>query len=272
MKTEMGMLELKDGQICYEIAGEGEALVLSHAGFVDSGMWNDQWEPFAESYRVIRYDMRGYGKSSKVDGAIARRDDLHQLLNHLKVDKAHLLGCSMGGAIIIDYALEHPERVLSLIPVSAVPDGFEMRGEVPPEIPQLFAAAKNHDYDRQTELQLRLWVDGPYRQPDQVNPKVRERAAQMSKIPVENATFINVDTQPLKPLDPPAVKRLGSIQVPTLILVGALDNPEIVRAADLMQFAIPGAKSAVINDTAHVPNMEKPDEFNEIVMNFLSGI
>ena len=74
MKTETGYVELKDGKIYYEVTGEGEPLVLSHAGFVDSGMWDDQWKPFAENYRVIRYDMRGYGKSSKLDAPVVRRD------------------------------------------------------------------------------------------------------------------------------------------------------------------------------------------------------
>ncbi len=94
-----------------------------------------------------------------------RRDDLHYLLDHLKVEKAHLLGCSMGGEIVIDYTLEHPERVLSLIPVSAVPSGFQMQGKPPDELMQMMEAAQKGDLKRESELQIRVWVDGPFRQP-----------------------------------------------------------------------------------------------------------
>ncbi len=271
MKTETGYIELKDGKIYYEVAGEGETLVLSHAGFVDSGMWDDQWQPFAGKYRVIRYDMRGYGKSSKLDHPVVRRDDLGALLDHLKVEKAHLLGCSMGGEIVIDYTLEHPERVLSLIPVSAVPTGFQMQGEPPKELMQMIEAAQKGDLEGQSELQMRVWIDGPYRQPDQVDPAVRKHAAKMNMIPVENATFMKADSQAFKPLNPPAVQQLDTIKVPTLIIAGALDNSEIVRAADVMQSAIPYSKKLIITEAAHVPNMEKPAEFNKAVLDFLAA-
>jgi len=271
MKTETGMLEFDGGKIYYEVAGEGETLVLSHAGFVDSGMWDDQWQAFAEQYRVIRYDMRGYGKSSKLEKPVVRRDDLHKLLEHLKVENTHLLGCSMGGEIVIDYTLEHPERVLSLIPVSAVPSGFQMQGKPPDELMQMIDAAQKGALERESELQIRVWVDGPYRQPEQVNSDVRKHAAKMNKTPVEAGTFMKADAQPLKPLDPPAAGRLGSIKVRVLIIAGALDNAEIVRAADVMQAAIPQAKKLIISETAHVPNMEKPAEFNKVVLDFLAA-
>ena len=156
MKTETGYVELKDGKIYYEVAGEGDTLVLSHAGFVDSGMWDDQWKPFAEKYRVIRYDMRGYGKSSKLDAPVVRRDDLNSVLDHLKVEQAHVLGCSMGGEIVIDYALEHPERVLSLIAVSAVPSGFQMQGKPPDELMQMMEATQKSDLKHPRMLNARF--------------------------------------------------------------------------------------------------------------------
>ncbi len=271
MKTETGYVELADGKIYYEVAGEGQALVLSHAGFIDSGEWDDQWAAFAEKYRVIRYDMRGFGKSSKLEAPIVRREDLGHVLDHLKVEQAHLLGCSMGGAIIIDYALEHPERVLSLIPVSAVPGGFQMQGKPPDELMQMMEAAKKGDLETESELQIRVWVDGPSRKPDQVDAKVREHASKMNMIPVKNQTFMKADSQELNPLNPPAIQQLDTIKVPTLIIAGALDNSEIVRAADVMQKAIPHAKKLIIKEAAHVPNMEKPAEFNKAVLDFLAA-
>lgn len=271
-KTQKGYIELSDGKIYYEVAGEGETLVLCHAGFVDSGMWDGQWGAFAQQYRVIRYDMRGYGKSSVLDAPVSRREELGVVLDHLKVEKAHLLGCSMGGEVVIDYTLEHPEQVTALIAVSAVPNGFEMQGEPPAELMEMIQAAQQGDLEKVRDLQIRLWVDGPSRKPEQVDRMVRERAAGMNKITVENGTFMKADMQPLNPLNPPAAGRLGSINIPTLVIAGALDNTEIVRATNVMQKSITGAQKVIMANTAHVPNMEKPNEFNMAVLDFLSKV
>jgi pimeloyl-ACP methyl ester carboxylesterase len=272
MQTESGYLQLDGGRLYYEAAGAGDALVLAHAGFVDSRMWDGQWEAFAEGYHVIRYDMRGYGKSDRLSGPVNRRDELLALLGHLGVERAHLLGCSMGGAVMIDFALEHPEAVISLIPVSAVPSGFPMQGEPPPNLLAMMAAVQQGDLERASELQLRIWVDGMFREPEQVDPAVRERAAVMNRIAVRNQTWMVADSQDIAPLTPPAVERLREFHMPVLALVGALDHPEILRAADVMAAGMPDARKAVIPDTAHVPNMEKPAEFNRLVLDFLRGV
>jgi pimeloyl-ACP methyl ester carboxylesterase len=263
-----GFIGLGDGKMYYEMAGAGPTLVFSHAGFVDSGMWDAQWEEFTKSYRVIRYDMRGYGKSDPVKAPISRRADLYRLLRHLNVQRATLVGCSMGGEISLDFTLEHPEQVSRLVLVSTVPGGFEFQGEPPPDVLAMMEAAQAGDLARTSELQIEIWVDGPFRQSGQVDPKVRQRAAEMNAIPVNNQTWAKADIQPL---DPPAMKRLNEARVPTLVIAGAVDNPEILRAADVLAKGIAGAKKVIIPDTAHVPNMEKPEEFNRILRDFLKG-
>jgi 2-hydroxy-6-oxonona-2,4-dienedioate hydrolase len=212
--------------------------------------------------------MRGYGKSDPANAPVCRRDDLYQLLKQLDVNKAHFMGCSMGGEIVIDFTLEHPDMVSKLVAVSATPSGFELLGEPPPHLLEMMDAAQKGDVERTSELQIRIWVDGMYRQPEQVDPTVRERAAAMNIIPVKNKTWF-MESQPLNPLKPPAVERLGDIQVPTLLVVGALDHPEILRAADVMEKTISGAQQVVIPEAAHVPNMEAPMLFNQAVIDFL---
>ncbi len=271
-KTTTGHVNLNDGKLYYEVGGEGETLVLNHAGFVDSGMWDSQWDDLTRHYHVIRFDMRGYGKSDDVSAPIVRREDLHRLLQLLNVERAHLLGCSMGGEIVVDFALEHPEMVSSLILVSTVPGGFEMQGAPPQNLLDMMEAVKEGNLERASELQIRIWVDGDYRKPEQVDPAVRQRAAEMNRIAVANGTWTKADMQPASPLDPPAAKRLNEIQCPTLIIVGALDNPEILRAADVMASEIPNAQKVIISDAAHVPNMDKSAEFNQAVLSFLQGI
>lgn len=268
----MPYLNIDGANLYYEAAGTGEALVLGHAGFVDSAMWDDQWAAFAQHYRVIRYDMRGYGKSDPVTGPVSRRDELLRLLDHLHVQRAHLLGCSMSGEIMLDLALEHPERAASLMLVSAVPGGFELQGPPPPLVLDMIQAAQAGDVDKTAELQIRIWVDGPSRTPDQVDAGVRRRAAAMNRIPVEGATWAIADMQPLNPLDPPAVGRLNEVHVPVLVVAGALDDPEILRAADVLAQGIPNAQQVTISGGAHVPNMEQPDVFNRAVLDFLASV
>ena len=267
---QSGSIEINGGKLYYEVGGAGDTLVLNHAGFVDSRMWDAQWHEFTKHFRVIRYDMRGFGKSDPANGPICRRDDLYQLLMHLDVQQAQFIGCSMGGTIVIDLALEHPEMVKSLVAVSATPSGFEMQGEPPLHLFEMMDAAQQGDIARTSELQIQIWVDGMYRQPEQVDPTVRKRAAVMNLIPVRNRTFL-ADAQPLNPLEPPAAGRLAEIHVPTLLIAGALDHPEILRAADVMQGAIRGAEKFIIPDAAHVPNMEHPDLFNQMVLDFLKS-
>jgi pimeloyl-ACP methyl ester carboxylesterase len=267
--TNRGTVTVGDGNLYYEVGGSGEPLVLCHAGFVDSGMWDSQWEEFSRFFRVVRFDMRDYGKSDQAQGPVSRRKDLEVLLDQLGIQRAVLVGCSMGGTVVLDFALEDPERVEGLVLVSAAPSGFEMQGEPPPNLLAMIAAMQQGDLAQVSELQLRLWVDGPFRQPEQVDPQVRQQAAEMNRIPVEQGAFSS-DRQPVDPLDPLAVTRLSQVRVPTLIVVGALDHPELLRAADVMAQGIPGAKKVIIGGAAHVPNMEKPAEFNREVLGFLT--
>ncbi len=177
----IGYVEINGGKLYYEIEGEGPTLVLGHAGFVDSRMWDAQWDAFKQHYRLLRYDMRGYGKSDVATGAVNRRDDLYQLLTALNVDRAIMLGCSMSGEVAIDMAVEHPNMVSALIPISATPTGFEMQGAPPPLMMAMIAAAQAGDNDRTSDLQIQLWVDGS-RSPDQVDPTMRRLAAEMIRL------------------------------------------------------------------------------------------
>ncbi len=267
-----GYLELGDGRLYYEVAGEGETLVLSHAGFVDSRMWDEQWEAFSQRYRTVRYDLRGFGKSSPAERPVDRRADLYRLLQHLGIARAVLVGCSMSGEIALDFALERPERVAALVLVSAMPVGFEFHGEPPRAFLEMVEAMQQRDLERAVELQNRLWIDGPFRQPGQVDPRLRQRAAEMSRIALANDTFRKADSVPVNPLHPPAAQRLGEVHMPVLIIADALDNPEVVRAAEVMAAGIPRARKVILPGCAHLPNMEQPEEFNRNVLEFLSEI
>ena len=273
MQTQTSNYVEIDGKtLWYEVAGEGPTVVLGHAAFLDSGMWDNQFKALSQTYRVIRYDMRGFGKSDALTAPVARREELAKVLDHLGVDAAYLVGCSMSGETMLDYTLEHPEKVLALVTVNSIPSGFEMQGAPPAEILEMIDAMQKEDWARMSEMQMRIWIDGPFRKPNEVDADVRRYASQMNQIPVRNQTFVLADMQPANPMTPPAVQQLHKIHVPTLVIVGALDNPEILRAADVMVAGIAGAQKVTIAGAAHIPSMEKPVEFNRIVLDFLKQV
>jgi 2-hydroxy-6-oxonona-2,4-dienedioate hydrolase len=267
--TTREYLRINDANIYYEAAGQGETMLFGHAGFVDSRMWDEQFAFFAQYYRVIRFDMSGFGKSDAATGPVNRREELCQLMQQLDIEKAVLVGCSLSGEAIIDFTIEHPEMVSALVAVSSVPGGFEMQGEPPPDLLEMISALQQNDLQRASELQLRLWVDGPFRQPEQVDEQVRRQAAEMNRIPVTNNTWFTADLQALNPLAPPAVNRLNEIRVPTLIIAGEQDHPEILRAAAFLEESILHSRKVILPASGHVTNMEQPEAFNQAVLEFL---
>ena len=269
-ETQSGILDVSDGgRLYYEVAGQGHGLVLAHAGVADLRMWDEQFEAFAEHYRVIRYDMRGFGRSELGTGTFLHREDLDVLLDHLQVERAYLIGCSHGGEVVIDYTLEHPERVAALITVNASLSGFEMQGEPPPQLLEMMPAFERGDLERVAELQCQLFIDGPQRTPEQSNQAVRARMREMTLNMLKNSAFLHGD-QPA--LAPPAAQRLDEILTPTLVIAGDYDNPEILRIADIIAAGVSGAQKVLIHEAAHLPSMEKPDEFNQVVLEFLGQL
>ena len=160
--AETGFAEVGGASLYYEVTGEGHALVLLHAGIADRRMWDGQFEEFARDYRVVRYDRRGFGLSEMVEGPFSHADDLRGLLDHLGIQSASFIGCSMGGAVAIDFVLNHPDRARALILVASAVGGFESDDPQPREWDELVAADEAGDLERVSELEVRIWVDGPY--------------------------------------------------------------------------------------------------------------
>jgi pimeloyl-ACP methyl ester carboxylesterase len=140
-----GFLKIEDGSVYYEAEGEGTPLVFLHAAFVDSGMWDSQWAEFRQRNAVIRFDMRGCGKSDRLKEPISRRQELYRVLETNGVKRAVLVGCSLGGETALDAAMDRPELVSALVIISAVPGGFEMQGEPPENLIEMMAALEQGD-------------------------------------------------------------------------------------------------------------------------------
>ena len=268
--AETGFVEVEGGQLYYEAAGAGQPLVLVHAGVADCRMWDEQFSAFAQSYRVIRYDARGFGKTTSEDVSFSNRQDIVDLLRHLGIERTAILGLSRGGQIAIDFTLEHPEMVTALIAVAAGVSGFE--GPATEAEKPLFAeyerleAAK--DYDTLTKFEVRVWADGPNQPAGRADAPVRERLREMI---ANNYRLHHEQTQP-RVLEPPAVNRLGEIKAPTLIIWGDIDFSDVGAAMTLLADSVSGAQRVVFPGVAHMVNMEQPERFNAVVLDFLNHL
>jgi pimeloyl-ACP methyl ester carboxylesterase len=263
-----GFADINGAKINYEFEGAGSALVMIHAGIADLRMWDDQFLAFAQHHKVIRYDMRGYGKTAPVDGEFSGHEDLYALLKYLNVEKACVMGCSKGGGVAMNFTLEHPEMVSGLIMVCSGPPGFELDAPPPPIWDELGAAWKAGDLEKVASMETHIWVDGLTRTPDQVDARVRDKVTEMNMIALNNEKLeLGKEVE----LDPPAAKRLGEIHIPTLLIVGQYDTPYILAAGDFMAANIAGAQK-IMMPTAHVPSMERPHELNQHVREFLNQL
>ncbi len=263
---QAGFAPVNGANLYYEIAGVGHPLVLLHAGEVDCRMWDDQFSVFAEPYRAIRYDVRGAGRSDMpAVASYSHSEDLYGLLRFLGIEQAFLVGLSLGGRIAIDVALEHPDMVTALVLASPGLSGYKFAQL--PEDAGLEAALASGDLTRAAEIITRVWTDGPYRRPDQVDQRVRERAKAMT---LEHLSHAQQQPRPrVREAEPPAISRLGKISVPALIVVGDLDHLDILVIADLLQKHLPKAETVTIPGAAHKVNMEDPALFNRFVLKFL---
>jgi len=269
LKPKTGYIDAGGAQIYYEEMGKGRPLVMIHGGLLDRRMWDDQFAVFAKSYDVIRYDARGHGLSKASSGTYSHHEDLKKLLDGLKVEQAAIMGLSMGGYIAIDFALAYPDRVSALILVAPGLTGYKFESEALKKNSELLnKAAKDNDLKMLVEYFQRSWTDGPARTPDQVDPAVREKVRRMSMATLENW---NDESREVR-LEPPAIGRLAEILVPTLAVVGDLDMPDILEIVGLIEKGVKGARKEVIKGAAHMVSMEKPAEFNRIVLHFLSRI
>lgn len=269
---ETHYVEVEGARLAYELVGNGPALVFVHAGIADRRMWAPQVQTFASRYRVLTYDQRGYGESSMPPGRFMLARDLIGLMRAVGVGPAVVIGCSMGGTTALDATIAEPPLVRALVSVGGGMSGNRITPS--PEMQAAWAEAERlqhaGDTDGANEVELRMWVDGPGRTPEQVNPQVRELARQMNLLALQREPETAHGTPEW--LDPPAAGRLDEVRVPMLAIVGAEDQPTILRTADELVAGIAGARKVVIQGAAHLPSLEKPAEFNQALAEFLIGL
>jgi len=259
-----GFAPVNGTRLFYEVKGAGPAVVLIHGGQLDCRMWDDQFAAFSREFRVIRYDVRGYGGSVRPDMPYSDAEDLHALLDYLKVDKVHLVGLSLGGRIAIDFALAQPARVCSLTLAGPGLSGYEPPGGAESDLRmwEIIKAAR----DAGPEQATALWLKDPFMAPAMEQARLVPGLQRMAR---ENAHCWLENPVLQRPSRPVAATRLGEVKVPTLLVIGDRDVPQIKSTIETLERGISGAKKVSIQGAGHMVNMESPDAFNEAVLGFL---
>jgi pimeloyl-ACP methyl ester carboxylesterase len=248
----------------------GVPLVFLHAGVADRRMWQAQWQAFAPRHRLLRYDRRGFGESRTLkETPHSLVADLWAVMDSCGLERAVLVGCSQGGRVAIDAALARPHRVQGLVLVAPAVGGAPeaaLAGDVQMLDEAIAAAEAADDLDTINELEAQLWLDGPG------SPRGRVGGA-------ERQLFLAMNGIALRAIDPgpeieedPAWARLKQLHMPTLVLWGDLDLPQLQARGEALVQRIPAAQRVVLSGTAHLPGFEAPQRFNAALASFLAGL
>ena len=260
--------------LSYERSGPTTStpLLLVHAGIADRRMWDPIWPALTADHDVVRVDLRGFGESSeRPSGAWSPRSDVLEVLDHLGIDRVHLVGCSFGAGVCAELALERagPGRLPGAGRTGRRADhredrragrGLGLEGQ----------AIDAGDLDAAVEANVTAWVDGPHRGPDVVPAAVRDAVRTMQRRNFDlTHDWPDEVWEADDELDPEAHERLAEITAPTLVISGELDIDSIRIAADHLLAGLPDARAVVWPDVAHLPSMERPDDFAAEVLDWV---
>jgi 3-oxoadipate enol-lactonase len=259
-------LDLGDGTLSYEDRGHGRPVVFLHPGGFSGAVWDEQLTRFAGHHRCVRYDARGHGDSSEPPSGFSHHEDLRRLLDALEVDRAVLVGSSLGSRTAVDFALLHPHRVDGLLLASPGLSGMVERDPFTLEQRRLAAEAiAGQDFPRAFACVIRMLVDGPHRTPEQVDPGVRARCLALLTDNVRNGH----GSFPLG-AELHAITRAAELRARTLVVTGDLDTTDIHAIAGLLEREAPHARRVSIDGAGHQVSAEQPARFGELLDEFLA--
>jgi 3-oxoadipate enol-lactonase len=266
-------VHVSGGTLSYEAAGAGRPIVLLHEGIADRRMWDREFPLLARDHRVVRYDLRGYGRSPPATAEFSPVRDLVALLDHLKLVKPLIVGPSVGGKIALDLALAKPERVGALLLIAPGYSGMDYDhvpgGKATFERDERLSKAASDAWnagrlDEATEHLRQLWASAlTGRALDLFRTMVRENAVEIFE--EKSGRFETRDGAP-------AAGRLSEVRVPTRILVGDQDNPAMPHCAAFLARGIPGAQLQNVPGADHLLNLSRPEAFDSGLRAFLASV
>ncbi|MEV6912328.1 alpha/beta hydrolase [Amycolatopsis sp. NPDC051071] len=261
-----GRVQVHNGELAYEIRGEGAPVILLHGGILDSRMWDAEMTALESRYTAIRYDARGHGESSTPTERFRHYEDLRTLMTALGLPRASLVGLSGGGRIAVDFALTYPDLVENLVLVASGLSSMTMKDPfVLEQNRKLEEAGAAGDLPAAIECILRMWVDGPRRAPADVDQDVRRLCQELYTHTITRHGLTGFTLMD----ELRAIERAAELTPRTLTLVGELDASDIHDVAGLIDSEAHDARKLVVPGVAHMINLERPAEFSRILLDFL---
>jgi pimeloyl-ACP methyl ester carboxylesterase len=256
-------IEINDTQLYYEEAGAGSAVVLIHGFTLDTRMWDDQFLPLAAHFRVIRYDLRGFGRSSlPTEEPYSHVEDLRGLLDHLGIEWAALVALSKGGGVALDFALSYPQRTRALVLIDTILGGYAWSVEGSARDELVWQEARRAGIPAAKAS----WLAHPLFAPAMRQPEV---AARLTQIIEDYSGWHFVNRNPEQHIQPPAARRLHELTMPLLVIVGEHDLPDFQHIAAAIGQRAPNACTLVVPGAGHMANMEAAEVVNGALLEFL---
>ncbi len=260
---ERGFAFVNNTKLYYEIAGAGRPIIFMHGFALDTRTWEDQFTAFSEKYLVVRYDMRGFGKSSlPTDECYSNAQDLKSLTDYLGINHLSLVGHSRGGRYAIDFALEYKENVDKLIVADAMPNGFIASHDLPMSSNEIITIAHSKGMQAARET----WFNDPLFACVKCSAHLSRRVWEMI-LDYSGWHWINQD--PVQNSTPLAALRLSEITAQTLIIVGENDTVNFLQASVYLNKKILNSSRVVLRGAGHMSIMETAADFNTSLQNFL---
>jgi pimeloyl-ACP methyl ester carboxylesterase len=258
-----GTVAVDGGSLYYEALGKGAPVILIHGGFGDRRMWDPQFETLSQAFRVVRYDHRGFGKSSAPTQAYSPVADLMKLMDHLELKRANLVGNSMGGTLALDFALLQPGRTGAVVVIASTAGGYPTPEEDLKSVDQVLGTAR----EKGTGAAVPLWLQHPMVGIAMSHPSAGPLVRTMVE---DNQKMFLADHWPQEPMSPPAFERIAGLNANVLFIVGDRDVASVRAGAEASATRIKKAKVVTIKDADHLPHMEKPAEVNKLLVEYIS--
>ncbi|HWP96121.1 MAG TPA: alpha/beta hydrolase [Syntrophomonadaceae bacterium] len=268
MSDFKGLIEINNTKLFFRVKGEGEPVVFIHGMFNDHRVWEYQIDVFASRYKVICLDQRGYGKSDLPIGPFSHLEDIRALMDAFSLTKASIIGSSRGGAVATEFALKYPEMVKNLVLVGSDLKGFPYPPDHIQQIMNLFMIMQSAGL----EAGINDYIANPYWAycyPSPNRPEARDKVIQIVRESMN--AFRWVPTWDVE-LTPSAFESVEKIELPVLLIMGEKDHELNQQIEDYLHGKIKNSKKIVMEDCCHFPFVEKPEEFNQIVLEFLQGV
>lgn len=260
--SRSGFAPVPDGKLFYETSGRGRPVVLIHSAFMSLRMWDRTARALAASgRRVLRYDMRGHGRSPFPSAPTAYYEDVRAVMDALDVARADIVGSSLGGVVAFDFARAHPDRVRRLVLAGAAPGGGGADPEEGKRVGAMIATARRDGVAAGVEKWLALPMNA------HASGRARE---EIRRAALDAPEMFKLKFWPVKDLQPPAMTRLAEVAAPVLVISGAHDSPSLRADAARAAHALANARFATFEDSGHFPNLEEPARFNRLVEAFLA--